>query len=247
MKKLNMLILLSVCTPSMLFSQIQTDNAENFEVGDTLVFQSCKADNVSAGNSGENQIWDFSALTKDSETITEYMLSPSSTIYGDKFPNATIVEEYSDGKLVFLDNRQNESKLVGFVSLKDSIFMEYPDPIVLMKRPLKYMDEFTDDFTVHFTVRNLNFQGSGNVKIKADAFGKLILPNQTYENVLRVKMVQTQNDELLEYHTKSSTETISYFWFNETNKSALLKITEVKSDYFSNRTVEYLIEENKKE
>lgn len=246
MKKINLLIILLFCTKGVLFSQIKAESAENFAVGDTLIFQSCKADNVSSGNSGENQVWDFSTLTKESETITEYMLSPTTTMYADKFPNATIVEEYSDGKLVFLDNRQNESKLVGFVSLKDSIFMEYPDPILLMKRPLKYKDEFTDDFTVHFTVRNLNFQGSGNVKIKADAFGKLILPNQTYENVLRVKMVQNQNDELIEYHNKSNTETVSYFWFNETNKSALLKITETKSDYFSNKTVEYLIEENNK-
>lgn len=245
MKKITILILFFINIQSVVFSQIKTDNAENFEVGDKLIFQSCHTDNVLPGNSGENQVWDFSTLKKKDSTITEHMILPKSTKYADKFKSATIAEKYSDGKLIFLDNSKNESKLIGFISHKDDIFMEYNDPILLMKRPLKYKDEFTDNFTVNYKVKNLDFQGKGTVKVKADGYGKLILPNQTYENVLRVKMVQKQNDELIKYHNKSTTEIISYFWFNKKDKSALLKITETKSDYYSDKTVEYLIKETR--
>lgn len=230
--------------PTVLFGQPLIENAENFKEGTVLVFQHCETENVSVGNSGANQVWDFSSLkTKESETTTERMVLPQSTKYGELFPQANLVEEYSDGRLVYMLKTEDENHLLGFVDTTNNMTLKYNDPMLFAKRPLKYGDTITDLFTTEYTVRGLDFKGQGTVTIIADGYGKLVLPNGTYENVLRVKIAQEQTDTLIQYSSVSKTETISYVWFDGTHTSSLLKVDETKSTHYNNKSVEYLLSE----
>jgi hypothetical protein len=240
------IIILIICglLPAVLYGQPLIENAENFKVGTVLVFQHCETENVQFGNGGANQVWDFSSLKiKKSETTIERMVLPQSTKHGELFPKANLVEEYSDNRLVYMLKTDTENYLLGFVDTTKSLILKYNDPMLFAKRPLKYGDTITDSYTTEYSMKNFDFKGQGTVTIVADGYGKLVLPDNTYENVLRVKITQEQTDILTQYSSVSKTETISYIWFDKTHTSALLKIDETKSTHYNNKSVEYLLSE----
>jgi len=240
----NKLVLIYALLPICLFGQITVNNAEDFTVGTVLVFQHCEAENVSEGKTGENQTWNFSKLKlKKGETTTERMVSPQSTKKWNLFPNSNLVEEYSDGRNVYVSKTETENLLMGYVDTTNDMILKYEDPMLFAKRPFKYGDTITDVFTTEFSVKGMDFKGSGNVTITADGYGKLILPNGKYDNVLRVKIVQHQADTLVQYSSVNTTESITYVWFDNVHTSSLLKINEVKSTYYNDRSIEYLLSE----
>ena len=72
---------------------------------------------------------------------------------------------------------------------------------------------------------------------------QLILPNKTYENVLRVKIVQKTINKIIQYNSESITHTTTYVWFDKLHTSALLKIDKTESDYFNDYSIQYLLRE----
>jgi hypothetical protein len=233
---------------SFVFGQPEIQNAENFSEGTILVFQICNSDNVLVGKAGKKQTWDFSSLNlKEGDKITEEMISPDETNFKTNFPDANLVEKYSDGRLVFMKKTDKENYLLGFVDTESDMTMSYPKPMLFAKRPLKFSDNFRDEYETEYSVKGMDFKGKGTVSIVVDGYGTLILPNGKYENVLRVKITQTQTDKLIKYQSESTTETVSYVWFDDKHTSALLKIDETKSTYYNNKSVQYLLSETTKE
>src|SRR5690625_111006 len=244
MKNLNLLVLLIF--PVLLNAQgLIIENAENFENGTVLTFQKCEPDNVSPQEKGENITWDFTKLIdKNDETITEEIVAPKETDYYDTFPNADLVEKYSDGRLVYFIKSKDANKMVGFVNPNSGILVHYENPMLFMKRPIKFGDSISDSYSTKYTVSNMDFKGKGNVSIVADGYGTLKLPNnKVYENVLRVKITQNQTDEMVQYSNKIQMTTTTYVWFRPENASALLKINKIESQYYNNNMVEYLLSE----
>ena len=231
--------------PIGLMAQPIIKNAENFSVGTVLKFMNCKAENVEPGKSGAKQTWDFSKLETLKDTLTEWMVDPAKTPQGDIFPNSNLAEKYSDGRYVYLENKEKQSFLNGFVEERKKIFIKYPDPVLIAQRPFIFGKTITDKYSEEFTVNNLDFVGSGTATLSADAYGTLILPNGKYNNVLRVKIIQSQKDTLTQYNNISTTVSSSYIWFDETHTSALLKIDATDSGTYKSKSVEYLISEVK--
>ena len=219
-------------------------NAEDFKYGTTLIFQQAFADNVVVDKSGENQIWDFSKLEViPSKTTTIKITPPDSTPYYNLFPEANFVEKYSDGRYVYLLKNEHENQLVGTVSTENNLFIKYNNPMLFIKRPIKFQDTISDEYTTEYSVNGMDFKGKGTVTTIADAYGTLILPNNKYENVLRVKVEQVQTDTLKQYSSIIKTVTITYLWFDNKHTSALLKVNETKSDYYKEKTIEFLLSE----
>jgi hypothetical protein len=237
-------IFLLILLPNNLFAQIAGKNVENFAAGTVLVFQNCDTENVNPGKAGENNVWDFSGLkSKKNDTVTERIVSPKETGYSQTFPKANLVEKYSDGVFVFIHKNEAESHLTGFVDTTNSMTMKYEDPMLLVKRPVEYGDSLTDRFTTEFNTKSINFKGKGKATILADGYGKLILPNASYENVLRVKLTQNTTSIAIKYGSKSTTQTTTYVWFDNGHASALLKISITKSAYYNNKSVQFLLSE----
>lgn len=220
MKKRFTLLMLAII-PSIIWAQPIITNAEDFTIGTVLKFQKCNPTSVSAGSAGANQTWDFSTLTALPDTTTEWMLSPSSTTNGSLFPTANQVEKYSDGRFVYVNKTATENYLVGFIDTT-SIYpaTRYPNPMIFATRPLNYGTIVTDTFTM------AGSSAIGIITINPDAYGTLILPNGTHNNVLRIKIT--------EVHPWFNF--VVYVWFNGINTSALLKID-------NQPNVEYLLSE----
>ena len=222
------------------------NKAEDFTIGKVLIFQEATDDIVNITAKDNSYTWDFSKIkVLSSKTNTQSIVSPETTPYHDLFPNANLVEKNSDGSYVYVLKNENENHLVGFVSTKgNEITIKYEDPMLFIKRPIQYGDSISDEFSTEYSVRGMDFKGKGIVTIKADGYGKLLLPNKKYDNVLRIVIKQVQYDTLLQYSTVTKTETIIYLWFDNKHTAALLKITETKSDFYRNKTVEFLLSEN---
>jgi hypothetical protein len=238
MKKIFWSILL---LPATALCQPTLNNAENFTNGTILKFINCNT-NVNEGNSGPNQIWNFSTLSPLGDTITESIVLPSSTPNASLYPSANLVQQYSNGSFVYVNKTVNENKMVGYS--EPGLDISYPDPILFAKRPVTYGSVFTDTFTSSFTANSFNFSGSGTVTISADAYGTLILPNATYSNVLRLTTTQIQVDTLLQFSTTYTTTVKVIRWFDATHVSALLKIDSTGSPSFNQKRVEYLLNES---
>ena len=220
-------------------------NAEDFRIGTTLIFQEAKDDSTNITLEGNKYIWDYSKIKiLHSKTNTQRIVPPDSTPFYDLFPNANLVEHNSDGSYVYILKKGNENHLVGFVGAKNNeITIKYGNPMLFIKRPIKLGDSISDEFTTEYSVREMNFKGKGIITLKADGYGKLLLPQKTYDTVLRLVIKQVQYDTLLQYSTVTKTETINYLWFDNEHTSALLKITEIKSDFYKNKRVQYLLRE----
>lgn len=230
--------------PISLFAQPKIENAENFIDGIVLKFQNCESENVEVGKAGKNKLWDFSNLKiKENDLTIEEMILPQKTAFAEKFPDANLVEKYSDGRMVFMSKMENENHLLGFVDTNSNMIMHYTKPMLFAKRPIKFKDNFNDVYETEFSVKGMEFEGNGTVSIMADGYGTLILPNGKFENVLRVKISQTQTDVMKQYGSQNVTETTTYVWFDENHASALLKIDETKSSYYNDKSVQYLISE----
>lgn len=244
MKNLNLLILLIF--PALLQAQsLVIENAENFKNGTVLTFQKCEPDDITPQEKGENIIWDFTKLSDtEGEKLTEKIISPTETKYHNLFPDADLVEEYSDGRLVYFTITKDKNNLVGFVNPNSGIIMHYENPMLFMKRPITFGDSISDSYSTKYSVNNMDFIGKGIVSIIADGYGTLKLPNdKVYENVLRVKITQNQTDEMTQYPNKFEMTTTTYVWFGKENTSALLKINQIESQYYNDKTVEYLLSE----
>jgi len=220
MKK-TLLIPTLLLTCSSILAQPIITNAEDFAIGTVLKFQKCNPSSISVGNAGANQTWNFSGLSILPDTSTEWMLDPSMTSMGHLFPTANLVVKVSNGQYTYLEKTVNDNNIMGFIDTTLSFpATHYTNPMLIAKRPLSYGTIIKDTFML------AGSSAIGIVTISPDAYGTLILPNGTHNNVLRVKISQVH---------PWFTYTI-YVWFNGITKSALLKV-----DNQSN--VEYLLGE----
>lgn len=185
MKRYLLLVLLSLAN-LIAFSQPNITMCEKLAPGLIQTFRSCDP-NFNTGDSGANVVWDYSSISYDkarfyTSTIHEY----SDTT----LPNANIEMRYShpmsDTSFTYLQvdsantyieaSRTEKSKL----AISDNSYL-------WGNHNIKYGDTLVDSFTRKDV-------GYGYVRIIADGYGKLILPNATYNDVIRVKMEMVTED-----------------------------------------------------
>ncbi|MEI6886415.1 MAG: T9SS type A sorting domain-containing protein [Bacteroidota bacterium] len=178
---------------------------------------------VLPGNSGPNQIWDFSKI-QFTETINQSSVTsvPSKTLSGFSTSNVILKESDKDSYFTLTDVLFEEN---GYIS-KD-ITLNYSDPLIKMKYPFSYGDQFTDKFAGNALFQNVTkIDLSGDFTVSADAYGTLILPSQVLKNSLRVKTEKNS----IEINPCSSLEsqTIRYFWYAPQYRYPILVITTVE-------------------
>lgn len=143
------------------------------------------------GNDGANQIWDFSKIKIKSDNQNSTNSTPKATLEGVSNYNVVLSEK---DKEYYFNVSSNMLELKGYTAPDFSVI--YSDPLIKMKYPFAYGDNFKDAFAGSASwkvVSTLTFQGEYSVT--ADAFGTLIMPDRTYKNVLRVK-ITSENLEI---------------------------------------------------
>lgn len=241
-------ILLVVLFSNLIVRGQSFENPENFKAGTVLKFQECQTDSIFPGSSGKNRVWDFSKLKQKTNSIlTEEIVNANKTPYKKDFKEADFAEKNSDGTWVFYKINNNQNFLTGYVDDNSKMKMMYSDPMLFAKRPVQFSDSITDTFKRTYTVNQMDMTGSGTITIVADGTGTLILPNGTFENVLRIRIEIIQLDAPVQYASwPSKSIQKTWTWFDNKHTSALLKIDITESPYFNNKEVKYLLEEKQK-
>ena len=197
MKKLIYLFLL---LPFISYSQITVTSATLPDIGDTVIQASDYNLNYTAGNSGANQIWDFSNAVGMPDMILGF-IDPIGTPYQSNFPTSNLCVELDQGNYFYLNKSVNGLKAVGVVDSG----MIYPYNMMILPTPLNYLDTLTEMFVqMQFdsvfpmaipasyvdsswtgTIDSMRVKVGRYTQNIVDAWGQLELPNGTFD-ALRV-------------------------------------------------------------
>lgn len=225
-------------------AQIKVMNAEQYKLGSHIVYQPCSVSSFDTGVSGSNVVWDYSQLQLEGSQTTIDIKRSSETRFASNLKYADLVEIDSDSNFVFFSQDDSISKLEYFVSIEGDIKMSYPKAQVFMRRPMEYLSRHYSDYKATFSYGPYVFSGSGKSIIESDGYGNLILPNGEFKDVLRVKMIQSQQDTLLLNRTIHKSISTTYLWFDGISPEPLLKINQFKSSLGITESISYKVYSN---
>lgn len=169
-------------------------------------------DAADPGNSGANVTWDFSGIqATEDDTLLLRAVTPQSTGISSAFPGASVAIADPDDYYVFLKAENNKLSEMGAGEPGDA--MPFSDNKELLRFPLTLGTTFTDTYNGSGGDVLFSIDISGKVTVTADAYGTLITPSGTFNNVLRITTID------------SSTTIFSGFGFTDTTSEATTSYT----------------------
>lgn len=172
------------------------------------------------GASGANQTWDFSTLS--GQTATVNYIDPSTAPQGSSFGSANICIDNSGQQYQFYNNSSTGQELLGGYLPSSNGTVIYSNPEKIMEFPCSYQTNWSDSLSGS---QSSGITRAGTVTGDGDAYGTLILPNGTYNNVLRVKVVENYEDSFMSIPIATTSNTI-YFFYLEGQHSPILALTD---------------------
>lgn len=175
------------------------------------------------GDVGADKSWDFSTVTADTISIEFKYVNPDTTPYFASYPNSNscmFVPEFGIYLYFKLDNSIWELHGNAFSSA-EKIFQ---DPQTQLMFPMNYEDNFSDDFASTQAAFGVTTFGTGNTKVTADAYGTLTLPGGTFDDVMRLKVIEETVDSTdlgLGIVEKIHTSTTTYIWYSAAHPGPL--------------------------
>jgi hypothetical protein len=188
--------------------------------GDSFTRYNADTTGVVPGDPGTGKIWDFSSLVLQTSYLTYNYVDPSTTPYGALFPDATV--SYSNDPIYgYYKVTSSEYEIIGLSSSLNSWF--YSNPEIMFSYPFSYGSNLVDSLYATSFYLGINHYRIGTRTTVADGYGTLILPSGTYDNMLRVKVIQNYSDS-------SSTKVVhvygvTYSWYDGVNKTPAFMIS----------------------
>lgn len=146
-----------------------------------------------AGPSGGGVTWDFSSLQPENFTQLFFGL-PSSGSQAVQFPDATLLRSQASGQESYFIHNNDSIRLIGVVTAS-GVVVSYSDPEQVLRFPFSFNQSFVDSFRASY-ISGSSGTRTGVDTVVADGWGTLILPDYTYNNVLRVKVISHYNDTI---------------------------------------------------
>jgi len=202
---------------ALAFAQPVLQNTVLPEIGDAVTITDADTLNVSQGNAGPNQTWNFSnwKIMNGTTPTQSLFISPVGTPYFSSFPNATIVTKVNQDTAIYVYFREqpNQYVLLGAQSL---LFEQnYTDPDAQLKFPTNYNASYQEDFAYNSdSYSGIIFYSEGSRTFKYDAYGTLTTPLGTFQNAMRFKGVSSQIDsaEFMGIKIVNQTFLTTYGW-----------------------------------
>jgi len=224
MKKILPLVVLALFSGSA-FAQISLTSAIHGSViGDSFNILRADTTGVQAGPAGASQTWDFSSLVLDTVPASLTYNDLASQTFAADFPNGNMVLDDGSGDFSVFQVNSNAIALQG-INNSTLGSVPYSDPQILMNFPVSFgaPNVNNDAFAASFSLSGFPVTRTGTSSTVADAYGTLILPGNTFNNVLRVKTTTATTDATLIGNI--TTDQVVYNWYNAFNKSYLLTIS----------------------
>lgn len=189
--------------------------------GRDLIYSSFDAEDVVPGPSGRSVRWDFSTIQFKSGEIIHKKRRPDSLAKAE-FPDVNYVEITKDSAFTAFKEDYGRLYKLGYIDQKTGLKIKYPEPVLVSRFPISYTDMVSRAYTMTFEMKEQKFEGKGEVKIEADGYGTLLLPEKTYRNVLRLRIVQTQTNHIEKYDVNQKQSVVTYVWYEEDQQDPIL-------------------------
>jgi hypothetical protein len=175
--------------------------------GDVLRFYRCDTNGVSSpGASGAGVVWNFSSIIH-TDSGSYNVLNCSATPYCSSFPGSNITLNYLTDYIYF-SSTASKLSLIGD-TMAGSSFTLFTRPETMVYYPLTYN-----------SVHNDTAQHGGSTftewmidSFSCDAWGSLILPTGTINNVLRVRLRRVFVDSVFGSSMLSRDTSVIYNWY----------------------------------
>jgi len=256
MKKVVLISLVLVISAGIQ-AQITLTGSNNLEVGDTYRYDIYdEVNSLNLGTTGGGNNWDFSGI---SGTFIAGMpvecVHPAGTPFADSsaVAGANLCTKNAgspNGTYVYYDLNSSYQVLLanGHIETGNTSFSNYYDDLYGMEFPFTYGDTYTDTYDVkiyNVTAGGYLMRDSGNVHTEADAYGNLVTPAGTYNNVLRLTTTTTSFTWMNfggVWTFTGMSSMINYDWFAEDIKVPVMSVTEFVG--FTGYSTQYLAEYN---
>lgn len=217
----NSLFLWIILFTSISFAQRKYGYDHFSKKGEKLIYSTFDAEDVVPGSSGRSVKWDFSTLQILPKEIVQKKHKPDSLAKAE-FPEINVMEITADSAFTALKEEYGRVYKLGYIDKKNNIKIKYPEPLLISRFPISYTDVVSRGFSMIFEMKDRKFEGKGEVKIEADGYGTLLLPNKTYQNVLRLRIVQNQTNHIEKYDVDQKYSVVTYVWYEEDQKNPIL-------------------------
>ncbi len=207
---------------------------------------------------GANVSWNAASLVKDPgiPIINFTVTTPVGTAYAADYPNANWY--FTDPALVAIAGHNyyhlaTDSFVLWGAHVAGSAYEIYDNPEMDLKFPFAYNDNVVNTYskTNYTAAGGISSYQTGDVTLTYDGYGSLTLPAGTYNNVIRIKKVRTNN---------LGPTLTSYTWYHATNGERLLfyeekagatinvifntNVVSSISDVFSNNQIDIKVDPN---
>jgi len=194
--------------------------------GDSIAFYLCNS--VGPGNAGANITWNFSNLTFKygaSSMAGEIFHSCQPNLLCNTFPGSQLIltnyantsfGNYTEYECYITDTSKISENGIEYWATPLYVYTDSKD---ILRFPFTYNDSFSDSYS-YYSYYSTSSITNGSVEVKADAYGMLILPYDTFTNVIRVYTHDTlvgPSNQLAGYET--------YTWYSTGERWPLLIIT----------------------
>jgi hypothetical protein len=158
-------------------------------------FQVFQCDSVDPGPSGQNVLWDFSAITTHSSIVKNYSAQAVTTT---TYPAANVALASSVNDVAYLNSSTSLLEYYGgniSVGLVTGS-LNYTTPAIYAAYPMTYNTSTNSPVsgTVNIPSLSLNASFTGNSSLLVDGSGTISLPGSvSFSNTLRVVTAQTLN------------------------------------------------------
>jgi hypothetical protein len=222
MKKFYFALLLILCGVGLMAQPVITSSF-NPVPGDQYKYHPVNTQ-ITAGNSGANVVWDFSTIQVIYNPITGKYLNPASTPYSTDFQMSTIAYEdyFAAGTYHYYTTSATKLEKVGEASVL--LTAVYSQPATMYTYPFTYNTKVTTNYGCTTAVGSLTLHKTASWEAEGDAYGTLMLPSGTFQNILRIKTRHIIEDDYVGTVTNKQDIT-EYIWVSTTSKKPYLKIT----------------------
>lgn len=234
MKKLFVALFISLCCLTTIYSQITLSNATHApQIDDSyeLTVADTTGITIDPGSAGANVTWDFSGLISTSKLYSYNVVDVSSTTDGASYPNATIAVQEDTVKYFYYNVGTSVLEYHGskqFFAIAEAV-VPYSDPAKTLEYPFTYNSTLQDGFAASYTIQSIiNVEKDGTIDVLADGYGQLILPDETYDNTLRVKTTEFTKDSATIVATQVIIEMaiLTYTWYSLDFRHPLLIVSD---------------------
>lgn len=173
------------------------------------------------GNSGANEHWNFTTLSASHTSQLDYL--PCASV-----PNCGIVAganlaSTQFGTSLFYNAGVGMTQIVG--EYEGNTLIRYSDPKEFTRFPMAFGTSYADSYKAQLETGTITLIRKGNINLRADAYGTLLLPAGTFTDVLRVHRIQNYSDRDLQGNINFNHVEESYTWYSAQHREPLLVIS----------------------